>query len=102
MLCLHNFWTETVAEGTDISFSICINVIESNYIGGYFGLAKLVRNLNQCKVLELVLGFRNGFLTTPAHGRGAAAWEWEANILISDHCELNSGENNSEMLSIIC
>lgn len=59
----YNFWMKTVAEGTDISFSIYINLMQGNYIGVYVRLAKLVHNLNQCKMLEVVLGPRyKGFL----------------------------------------
>lgn len=59
----YNFWTETVAEGTYISFSTYIILMQSNYIGVYVRLAKLAHNLNQCKMLEVVLGSRyKGFL----------------------------------------
>lgn len=59
----YNFWTETVAEGTDTSFSIYVNLMQSNYLGVHVRLAKLVHILNQCKMLEVVLGSRyKGFL----------------------------------------
>lgn len=55
----YKFWTETVAEGADVSFSTYINLMKCNYTGVYV----LVHNLNQCKMLEVVLDSRyKGFL----------------------------------------
>lgn len=33
VLFLHSFWTETVAEETDASFPICINLIQAIILG---------------------------------------------------------------------
>lgn len=44
MHCLYNFWAETVAEETDASFPIHINLIQSNHTGFYISLAKLTHN----------------------------------------------------------